>query len=1312
MGPQDSHAVGFTICAWYVKCRDEFLFFEDRVVIPRSLNDRCIGDTAAETLLQELETSGDTDKQGLYQACRDEGAISHPLMITLPQPGSPSLLDHAQNRPDVEHNLGLLREKRTKEGGRPVYIEPQAKASLQASDDSGLPLMEKVEKFLQNSQQPVFLLMGDSGAGKSTFNQELEYKLWLEYKAGDRIPLHINLPTIDKPEHDMIAKHLRKLGFTEPQIRELKAHRSFILICDGYDESQQKNNLYAKNRLNETGEWIAQMVISCRSEYLGIDYRNLFQPLDRNCLTEQAALQEAVITSFSEDQIQKYIKQFVRVTKPHWKMKDYQDALNLIPGLNELVKNPFMLSLSLDVLPRMVDPGQNLSATRITRVALYDHFIDHWLERGKRRIEGKALSPQARAAFDSLNDEGFTKNSISFLKRLAMAIYREQDGHPIVDYLRYKDQDSWKAVFFGQGDEKLLLREACPLARKGSQYRFIHRSLLEYGLARAVFDPFEVGKKTTTESEKARRGSVSSIMSFEIQGDFKEPGAAEQPTEDLTSPLVTRSFVNERSLLHFLQERALQEPVFMRQLRDYIERSKAEKKWRTAAANAITILVRAGVQFNGDDLRGIQIPGADLSYGVFDSAQFQGADLRKVNLHNAWLRQASLWRTRMSGARFGEFLAEDSKVLTCAHSPIENSVAAGLESGNIAVYSVTTWKRLHLLSGHTSRVTSVVYLPKGDRIASGSGDKTVRLWELDSGTCIHNLSGHAGEVTSIVHSPRTSAIASGSSDGTIRLWNTETGDCTKTLTLNDHGVRVTSVAYSPGAEFLVSGSSDGIIRLWNPQTGACLKTLSGHEGEVTCVGYLLGEVVSGGKDKTLKLWDTDKGTCRHTLAGHGDRVTSISCSPKGDMIASSSEDKTMRLWNAKTMTCHRVISGHPNRVSSVVYTLKGNKIASSSWDMTVRLWDVEVGASDLSLGRYDKRVSSAVVSSNGDVIVTGGYDGTLRFWDTTTRNLRDTLGGPNGEVTSIVFSPKGDLIVSNCIDHTVHLWNLGTRDRHKTFSDQCVKVGSVAFSPDGDVIVTGNIDHSVQLWNVATGASLKVLEGHTSTVTSVRFSPSGDVVASGSVDNTTRLWDVETGSCRHVLTGHEGSITDIVFSPNGALVASGSKDKTVRQWDTNSGSYIQVFTGHSDTVLSVGYSQSGELIASGSNDKTIRLWEVASGRDRGVIQCFGKVVRVAWSSVPDANSFITVCDDGSMRLWKVTEEGDQCRISMQWSSAHDVLTLAEATIRDVQGLGRANAHLLKQHGAIGEPAQDATTQGFVDKTCPPSISIILSSSCT
>ncbi|KAF9344701.1 hypothetical protein BGX34_005417, partial [Mortierella sp. NVP85] len=178
-----------------------------------------------ETLLRELEASGDDKKQAMYRSCREKDPITYLLKVSQPELASPSLLDRVQNVPDVESNIRLLRKQRTKDRGNVVYISPQAKASVQAADDARFPLMEKVNEFLE-SDKKVFLLMGDSGAGKSTFNRELEFTLWQSYKnRTGRIPLYINLPAIDKPEHDMIAKKLRMAEFTEPQIREMKHHR-------------------------------------------------------------------------------------------------------------------------------------------------------------------------------------------------------------------------------------------------------------------------------------------------------------------------------------------------------------------------------------------------------------------------------------------------------------------------------------------------------------------------------------------------------------------------------------------------------------------------------------------------------------------------------------------------------------------------------------------------------------------------------------------------------------------------------------------------------------------------------------------------------------------------------------------------------------------------------------------------------------------------------------------------------------------------------------------------------------------------------
>ncbi len=84
--------------------------------------------------------------------------------------------------------------------------------------------------------------------------------------------------------------------------------------------------------------------------------------------------------------------------------------------------------------------------------------------------------------------------------------------------------------------------------------------------------------------------------------------------------------VNNPKIFALLRESVQQDVQLKEKLLHWVERSKAEEV-QAIAANALTLLVKAGVQFNNKDLKRIRVPGANLSYGVFDSAQLQESDL-------------------------------------------------------------------------------------------------------------------------------------------------------------------------------------------------------------------------------------------------------------------------------------------------------------------------------------------------------------------------------------------------------------------------------------------------------------------------------------------------------------------------------------------------------------------------------------------------------------------------------------------------------------------------------------------------------------
>ncbi len=1155
-----------------------------------------------------------------------------------------------------------------------LYVEPRGKATLEGRTET-FGLLSKVKALLREKQ--VVLLTGDSGAGKTTLNRLLEKQLWSTKKEHDEkdpdvIPLFISLPSIDKPEYDLIAKALKKRGLSEFQIQKLKKeNQRFIFILDGYDEIRQTQNLYVSNSINTSDGWRGHMVISCRSEYLGQDYRSRFQP-NPQLNDEDAAFQEIVMQPFSPEEREAYLDKYVSHQPTGWSPQQYQEALQ-DPHLEELTRNPFLLRVVLAALPHLATEQKTVSAMQL-RLNLYKQFIQQWFDRNQQRLSLQDLTESRRAHFRAWSDEGFAEYGLAFVQALAVHLYTENSGNPVVTYSSLQDKGSWKEDFFGREEEKQLLRDTWPLLRSGNQYRFIHKSVLEYCVARALFDVFDTCLAPTSQ----RRGSDASVYSFE------EKGVAPVRVPPSLS-LAPRDWVGDRGVVRLLTERVQQEASFKQQLLTIIERSKIEPQVRQAAAHAMTILVKAGVPFIGADLRGIRIPGADLSFGMLDSAQLQGADLRKVTLRTSWLRQANLSGAQMAGVQFGEwaYLKEESMVRSCAYSPNGKTCAVGLESGVIRLYDTSTWAKIHTLKGHTEPVLSVVYSPSGAQIASGSEDQTVRLWDAHSGKMGSILQGHTDYVWSVVYSPSGAQIASGSMDETVRLWDAKSGEAGPIL--KGHTDWVYSVVYSPSGAQIASGSGDNTVRLWDAHSGKAGPILRGHAESVRSVVYSPSgaQIASGSADQTVRLWDAHSGEAGPILQGHALWVNSVVYSPSGAQIASGSGDNTVRLWDAHSGKAGPILQGHTKPVLSVVYSPSGAQIASGSGDNTVRLWDTHSGKAGHLLQGHTSEVTSVVYSPSGAQIASGSEDNTVRLWDAASGKAGYLLRGHTKPVLNVAYSPSGAQIASGGADETVRLWDVNSGKPGPLLQGHTEPVLSVVYSPSGAQIASGGWDKTVRLWDTESGQAGPILKGHTESVLSVVYSPSGAQIASGSGDKTVRLWGAPSGQAGPILRGHTDWVNSVVYSPSGAQIASGSFDKTVRLWDAHSGQTGPILQGHTGRVHSVVYSPSGAQIASGSWDKTVRLWDVASGECLSVIQGFsGVVFSVAWMELNGQQYLVTGSEDKSVRQWAIQKEPEGYQVKLRWSSGHEELTMTDMLIEAVQGLSEMNARLLKQRRAL------------------------------
>ncbi|KAG0288937.1 hypothetical protein BGZ96_007371 [Linnemannia gamsii] len=1173
---------------------------------------------------------------------------AYPLRSGLPMPSSSPLLVRVLEIPDVEYDLYKLKLQRLGERRRGVYIPPQAKPSLKASDDTLFPLMEKVMDFLASPRQ-VLLMLGDSGAGKSTFNLELEHTLWKGYRKYGPIPLYIGLPAVDNPAQDLIEKQLQYHNFSEEQIREMKLNRKFILVCDGYDESQLKINIHTTNRFNQPGQWNAKMVISCRTQYLGQDYRSRFQPqpADRYHRPATDDFQEVVVAAFTRAQIQQYVEEYVKELPAHdvlqdkspWTVEEYMDTLVSIPYLMDLVSNPFLLTLALDALPSVVEADKDLSSIRITRVQLYDSFVKRWLKVNQKRLEGSPLSAEEREELDLLIEDNFSYHGIHYQKDLSIAIFMDHAGNPIVKYTHLRDKNTWKATFFGPSGQTKLLRESSTVMRSGAHFQFLHRSLLEYFYSRTICDPLDYDPDAEGSEER------------EQVYDFK-------------TSLARRSIIDEPSIVQFLAERVMQDPPFKQQLRDAVEESKSNvdvELNQISAANAITILVRAGVDFRGADLRNIKIPGADLSSGQFDYAQFQGANLTGVNLARSWLRRVDMSGANMDGVRFGElpYLEADDLTSACGYSPDGMLLAVSVWSGVVDIYETTTWSKVRELRGHVGGSSDVTFSPDSQRIVTAGNDKTVRVWEVaGNGGAILVLEGHTSSLYSTSFSPCGKKIASCSYDKTIRLWSIETGECQ--LVLEGHTSSVRSAQFSPDGETLVSCSDDKTIRFWSAETGEPGAVWTSPVGEVRCLAYSPDGrwIAAGHHYGDILLWDTATGETSANLYGHTDDLTSIVFSSSSQWLASSAVDRSVKLWDVSSSTLVATLNGHNGDVYQVAFAPNERQIASVGADKKVRLMDFNSSES-MSSGLeapspQDQRVSIVTLAYtlDGGAIFTIDDDLVIRRWDGEAR----AGGGVGGGLY------VSDLYTSDMED-MFFLWCAAfSPDRHQiatSFDDGPIRMSSVQRGPDTPPATL----LKVHLRAALVVASKKKLQAGqlTDRQLVLKYSPSGRQLAMGTAAGSIYLWDATQSATE----------TNIEREEPGVL--------------------IQLMEGSQD-VSALAYSPCGTWIASG-NTETVRLWHQQSDQDDSwlcvsvVRGFFGPIRDIAWNPVVPME-FVTACKDGSVRVWGVStgvdggDMGEGVEVRFLWGSDLGILCAADMKLEGVVGLELMNRKLLVQRGAV------------------------------
>ena len=246
--------------------------------------------------------------------------------------------------------------------GLSLYVPLDGREPDNADANINQPLETEVQNFLISDKTKVFLLQGNSGAGKSLFGRFIEQKMWEHYSPGERIPLFVSLTVLPSTafstengnEGRLMESILEYKNFSKEEIDCIKLNQDpLFLILDGYDEINGKTNLYAENHLER---WNVKLLITCRSQYLSSDYRSLFTlPSIQTHLEREHFLVERFIVPFTADKVKEYIQRFAeseynkddKDVEIKWTQERYLATLESITNWEEFLRKPSSRSLKL-----------------------------------------------------------------------------------------------------------------------------------------------------------------------------------------------------------------------------------------------------------------------------------------------------------------------------------------------------------------------------------------------------------------------------------------------------------------------------------------------------------------------------------------------------------------------------------------------------------------------------------------------------------------------------------------------------------------------------------------------------------------------------------------------------------------------------------------------------------------------------------------------------------------------------------------------------------------------------------------------------
>ncbi|KAK4958054.1 hypothetical protein LTR10_004479 [Elasticomyces elasticus] len=349
-------------------------------------------------------------------------------------------------------------------------------------------------------------------------------------------------------------------------------------------------------------------------------------------------------------------------------------------------------------------------------------------------------------------------------------------------------------------------------------------------------------------------------------------------------------------------------------------------------------------------------------------------------------------------------LRHDSSILAIALS--DEEIYAGTQSGEILVYSLSTFERKAVIEGHRGSVLGLCLSRDAGLLFSSAGDRIVNVWntaDLTRKCCLYS-SFDVGDVFCVSYSESLQMVYLGAQNTTIQ-W----------CSLQDRGKKPSAPRREAHPSlrddpFFDSAGPGGVRTPRPTEADVMPKDARGgdiieigkenvkhfaHYGYVYCMQLVKDGVpesagsevlITGGGDGVVKLWKLDVkhgGAVEelYTLEdGREEGHSILSIAIDGTFLYTGRSGGEVDVWDTETRQLVRNLKAHRDDVSSI--SVGGGFMFSAAVTGYVRKFDRQYQLKS-RLKAHEGRVLASAFTYHRErpVYVTGGNDCTLGIWD-------------------------------------------------------------------------------------------------------------------------------------------------------------------------------------------------------------------------------------------------------------------------------------------------------------------------------------------